>query len=240
MLAFHGKPEIKQFYMDRVRKHREADELIQGTAWYAGRGCAVGCTLEEYDHEKYPKLLGVPAELAYLQDALFEGLAKEDALAFPEQFLGAIPVGSDLSMVLPHFALWVLADQENGVLRFVTDRLQREAIQAVVDLYRDWIDMRVVPSQPRWETAASSAIAAGRWGYVEASAEEEEKAETGRAACAVAGVAAESAFRGVSALKMINFPVALIRRRFPSATCLRWKLSARDTLLKLLAEAPVA
>ena len=50
MLAFHGKPELKQFYVERAIKHREADEIVQGYGyWENGKGCAVGCLIKGID-----------------------------------------------------------------------------------------------------------------------------------------------------------------------------------------------
>ena len=64
MIAFHGDPATKEKYIARVRAHREADRLVQGEIWDGDKGCAVGCTLESYEHERYPVELGVPEELA--------------------------------------------------------------------------------------------------------------------------------------------------------------------------------
>ena len=163
--AYLNDSTKKDFYLNRVRKHREADELIQGTGWDNGRGCAVGCTLEEYNHSKYPTLLGVPEELARLQDRIFEALPRADALAFPESFLGAIPVGADLHLVWPKIALWVLTDEQHGVSRLVQDekhKRQREAIENVAGLYLRWI-AGDKPSVSEWQEARSAAYAAAAY-----------------------------------------------------------------------------
>ena len=232
MLAFHGKPEIKQFYMDRVRKHREADELIQGTGWHRGKGCAVGCTLEEYDHNKYPVRLGVPVELARLQDSLFERLPKEDALAFPEQFLGAIPVGADLSMVWPRFALWALEDQEHGVLSF---QGQRDAIQAIAALYREWIETGTCPPLQQWSEAWRIALRAGTPSTTEDPALVESRPRDALPQLVPQALQTMSAIVGIISLAEL----AVARSSTPRSVVF-WVRSARDTLLKLLAEAPVA
>jgi hypothetical protein len=93
MLSFHGKQEIKDKYLNRVIKHRELDNIIQGIGWENGKGCAVGCTLENYNHSRYPMELGLPEWLARLEDKIFEELPKEKAMLWPERFLDAIPVG---------------------------------------------------------------------------------------------------------------------------------------------------
>ena len=239
MLAFHGKPEIKQFYMDRVRKHREADELIQGTGWHRGKGCAVGCTLEEYNHNKYSVRLGVPVELARLQDSLFERLPKEDALAFPEQFLGAIPVGADLSMVWPRFALWAFEDQEHGVLYFGVGPAfqgQRDAIQAIAALYCEWIETGACPPLQQWSEAWRIALRAGD----PSTTEDPALVETRQWFVTLAARLAEAVHRASTITRIISLAELAVARSSTPRSVVFWVRSARDTLLKLLAEAPVA
>jgi hypothetical protein len=108
LIAYHGKKEIKAKYLTRVRAHRAADQLVRGTGWTDGRGCAVGCTLHAYDHARYPIELGVPEILARLEDKIFESIDEKRAMQWPTQFLAAIPVGADLSAVWPKFAAWML------------------------------------------------------------------------------------------------------------------------------------
>ena len=47
LLAFHGKPEVKSFYLARLEQHRQADQLVRGLGWDSmeSKGCAIGCTL---------------------------------------------------------------------------------------------------------------------------------------------------------------------------------------------------
>lgn len=99
MLSFHNDQEIKEKYLNRVIKHRELDNLIQGTGWENGKGCAVGCTLENYDHSRYPIELGLPEWLARLEDRIFEGLPRKEAILWPERFLESIPVGINLEKI---------------------------------------------------------------------------------------------------------------------------------------------
>ena len=98
LISFHGKQEIKDKYLSRVIAHRKADAIIQGTGWHKGKGCAVGCTLESYDHSRYPIELGLPEWLARLEDEIFENIPKKKAIVWPEKFLAAIPVGVDVDV----------------------------------------------------------------------------------------------------------------------------------------------
>jgi len=103
--AFHGDPAIKAKYLARVQAHAAADRLIQGTGWEEGKGCAIGCTLEAYDHTRYPIELGLPEWLARLEDSIFEGFPKDEAMVWPESFLEAIHPGADLEPVRHKLAM---------------------------------------------------------------------------------------------------------------------------------------
>ena len=49
MQAYHNDIKIKEKYVCRMKAHKSADRLVQGTGWDGGKGCAVGCTLENYE-----------------------------------------------------------------------------------------------------------------------------------------------------------------------------------------------
>jgi hypothetical protein len=134
LIAFHGQQAIKDKYLERVRRHREADELIRGTGWDGHNGCAVGCTLEKYDHAAYETELGIPRAIARLEDVLFEQLPKATYPQWPERFLSAIEPGADLSLVMAHWFVWLLTDPTDGVIRYATSDRLREVIQKVSDL----------------------------------------------------------------------------------------------------------
>ena len=103
MRAYHGDPALKATALARMADHRAAERLVTGTYWdwTVGRGCAVGCLTHDPDggHAEYPEMWGIPVELAWLEDGIFETLPLEDALAWPERFLAAIEPGADLSGV---------------------------------------------------------------------------------------------------------------------------------------------
>ena len=134
MQAFHADPAVKAKYVARLRAHRAAEELVQGQGFKNGKGCAVGCTLDNYDHARYPTELGLPVWIAHLENQIFEGLPKAEAEKFAEDFLAVIPVGADVDAVR-----WQLA-----ILRHTQDlnRLSentepyaaqcRQAIQGVI------------------------------------------------------------------------------------------------------------
>jgi len=122
MQAFHGSQEIKDKYLTRVREHAAMDQIIQGYGyWRGGKGCAVGCTLHHFDglHGQYEVELGIPRELAFMEDYAFERMGAAASKTWPERFLSSIIVGSDLSSVYLKLVEWVLLDSgwcDEGVL----------------------------------------------------------------------------------------------------------------------------
>ena len=111
MKAFHGDQSIKCKYLDRVRAHAAADEIVHGTYWENGKGCAVGCSIHSSNHMAYETELGIPVMLARLEDRLFEGMANGKSKQFPEAFLLAAKVGADLSLVGWKFLHWLLTEE---------------------------------------------------------------------------------------------------------------------------------
>lgn len=131
MKAFHGSQEVKDKYLARVRKHAELDHLIRGTGWTGEKGCAVGCTLEAYNHKAYETELGIPEWLAHLEDAMFERMSEAKSRTWPEVFLQAIPVGADLEPVIVKFVTMVL---DRALLRF--DHAKYPDVKAGIDRVR--------------------------------------------------------------------------------------------------------
>ena len=157
MIAYHGKISVKRKYLARVRQHRKADELIKGIYQdkdYAGtwRGCAVGCTLHSSEHDAYETELGIPRQLALLEDAIFEGLPEPTHLEWPERFLNAITVSADLRGVHHQFTIWLLLDEQHGVIRFVETDGARTLMRRIANLHeRSAAGNR--PPQDEWDAA---------------------------------------------------------------------------------------
>jgi len=135
LIAYHGDPAVKEKYLARMRAHIAADELIHGTYWERGKGCAVGCTVHSGDHGAYERELGIPRILARLEDGIFESLPNGKSKLWPEKFLSAIEPGADLAMVWPQFAVWMLTDSKWGVVRFAKTEKSKKAIFDISDAY---------------------------------------------------------------------------------------------------------
>ena len=132
MLAYHNDPALKSAILLKLHAHAEADEFIKGKYWENGKGCAVGCTIESGEHVEYEKRFGIPQMLARLEDCIFEGLPNGDAKLWPEQFMGAIKPGSDLSRVGWQFLHWILTDSTlNPGIEHV---LVRDAVKQCADV----------------------------------------------------------------------------------------------------------
>jgi hypothetical protein len=122
LLAWHGSQPLKDEVMERLRRHREADEFVQGIyqrldpqAASGYRGCAIGCTLpprpavewgdsfgiaveQPQDwHGEVQMLYGIDYWVAYAIDGLFESLPPAACAAFAVDVVDAIPVGADLT-----------------------------------------------------------------------------------------------------------------------------------------------
>ena len=110
LTAYHGKPATKAMYLKRLRAHAKSDELVQGTGWADGKGCAIGCAFHTYDHAAGESLSGIPQMVLRLEDVIFEGLPNELAMKWPVRFMSAIKPGADLGRVGWLFLHWTLTD----------------------------------------------------------------------------------------------------------------------------------
>ena len=154
LLTFHNDPAIKEKYLARIRAHMAADEIVQGIGFDGKRGCAVGCTLDKYDHSAYPAELGIPEWVARLQDEIHEGLPIDIAKKWPERLLNACPVGVDLEQVKAPFMIFVLSD---CLTRFDHDKFPevKSVIDKVIYLYTSGCTQ-----EEQWDAAESAATAA--------------------------------------------------------------------------------
>ena len=94
-----------------MRAHQEADELIHGTYWKNGKGCAVGCTIHSDNHAAYETKLGMPEWLACLEEKIFEESSIAASYKFPLDLLSAIPVGfTEWDRLYHEFCVFLLRD----------------------------------------------------------------------------------------------------------------------------------
>ena len=141
MLTFHGSQELKDQRIAQVRAHRLADQLVKGQYWQDGKGCAVGCTIHSGNHEAYETELGIPVELAHLEDRIFENLDNGSSMMWPERFLLAIPVGVDLrgTHINKRFVLALLTDEKRGMVPRIKDDKTKKRAAELVEFLRQGI-----------------------------------------------------------------------------------------------------
>lgn len=136
MLSFHNKQEVKDFYLKRVKMHREADEIIKGVYWEDGRGCGIGCTVHSRKHYSYETELGITWRLALVEDSLFEKLPNDLAKEFPIQFLEAMPIGVDTNIIFKKFIIWNLSDKKEGLIYHIKDKKAIELLKEISATYK--------------------------------------------------------------------------------------------------------
>jgi hypothetical protein len=222
MIAYHGDKAIKKKYLDRVKAHALADEIVKGKYWENGRGCAVGCTIHSGHHSAYETELGIPQVLALLEDGIFEALPNDLAIKWPERFLAAITPGADLSNVWPEFAVWLLVDEKFGVIQFSKTDAQREAIQSVADLYQLKLEGAIIDAND-WLEARHAAYAAA---YAAADA------------AAYAAAYAYDAAYAAAAAYAYDAAAYAYDAAAQSAKRTEWRIAQSEKLLELLKAAP--
>jgi len=169
------------------------------------KACAVGCSIHSYNikrgknldtskHSVYQTELGIPESLAHLEDYLFETIPDDKATKWPVEFLKAVPVGADLSLVAPKFIAGILRDVVKQ--KYVKD--DKEVVKAVLDVAKLWeevISGKKVKSAV-WSAARSAARSAAEnaaWSAAENAAWSAAESAARSVARSVARRAAESA-----------------------------------------------
>ena len=200
MLSYQNRPELKTMFQERFAAHRAADEVIQSVGFENGRGCFIGCTMNEYNHESFGNQIG-PEWLAHLADKIFEGLDQADAPRFGTDLLAAIPVGVDLEPVKWKIAiqrherqLTELADNEESYAEKC-----RTAIQGVIDYCKLKLlggsseSARSAAWSAAWSAAESAAWSAAESAAWSAAWSAADSAESAASSAAWSADSAESA-----------------------------------------------
>ena len=124
MRAFVNTEVTKEEVLVSLAEHRKADRLIKGYYWRNGRGCAIGCTIHDFwpgaedDCVVYESLFGIPYDLAYLEDGIFENLPHELSQVWPERFMTAVPIGANLTWVVREFVYWLLSGTDSPIAQW--------------------------------------------------------------------------------------------------------------------------
>jgi hypothetical protein len=137
IISFHGRHEVKRKFLDRVRAHRLAGEITKDLGRKKVGGNAIDCTLHSDNHWAFEEELGLPNQLACIEEELFYSLANDQAQMLPEQILEAIPVGADLFPAVWQFMLFALLDEKHGMIALGE---HHKAIHQAADFYRRALD----------------------------------------------------------------------------------------------------
>ena len=161
--AFHGDPAVKQKYIDRMKAHMAAEQLVQGTGFDTAsqKGCAVGCTLDKYSHFAYEEELGIPFMIAILEDNIFEALSAEQSKSFPLEFLEAVPVGVDLSKVFHQLEIWNLLDEKHGIIHKMKTDEEKKICTDLASLHQKIVD-GIETTEVEWKAVKDRAYRAYR------------------------------------------------------------------------------
>ena len=89
MYPFFGHQQVKDKYVERMRSHMAADELVRGMGWDGSRGCAIGSTLESYDHVQFERELNIPRAIALLFDDIYESLPGNEWVSLSHPHIGS-------------------------------------------------------------------------------------------------------------------------------------------------------
>jgi len=193
MISFHGRQDLKDQLVSNLLEHQRLDHFQQGIYWdnITQKGCDMGCSIIDFGgdvkanvHQEYERIFGIPRIIPRLRDSIFEGLSVEDSTWFSLASTKATPVGKDLSLVWPKFAVWLLNDVE----KYATES-GKKAINRIIELYSREISGKHI-SKAEWRAAADDA----------ADAADDDAADAAAVAAAYAGAYAAEATDAVAAV----------------------------------------
>ena len=175
MKAFHNSPELKAGLLRELHKHEAADAATRGTYGEMGlsasafKGCAIGCALNSLnllngrfcptpksvsDHHRFPEELGIPVEIAYLVDHIFENLPAPHYKTWSRRVIEAVPVGADLSNIVPTLLEWIILDPTDGFISRSEPKFHPTYRRFAGLVRKDW--------------TTSGSVTLSEWGQIEA------------------------------------------------------------------------
>ena len=176
MLSYNNDTKLKKLFVAEVENHRKLDMIVQGTYgegqgdnW---KGCAVGCAVhslnkingtrhQTYNHKVYEEELGMPEWLARLEDTIFEGLPKKEAMLWPVRFAKAVPVGVDLEPVKWKFAAYLMRENIARVKKLeISDELKEQVLAAIEGVQK--INEDAIKTG-KWDVSAAESAESAAW-----------------------------------------------------------------------------
>jgi len=147
--AFHNKESLKQEIISRMKEHIELGQLVQGEGYdkFSGKGCAVGCSINCYDHQSFADTLGVDIWIAQIYDSIHEDINVKHIAKFNIDFLNSIPIGMTIQqsdMVRLKLFYFILT-------RTIPPKFQKyKKIVAIINLFKQSIE-GVIITKEQWE-----------------------------------------------------------------------------------------
>lgn len=96
----------------RIARHEAADEIVQNLSWDGRRGCAIGCSLDQYSHALFARVVTGDCRegraLARLVDCLHESISPAESVTWARRFTGALEPGTHPRRVLARWFIWLL------------------------------------------------------------------------------------------------------------------------------------
>lgn len=178
--AFHNKDSLKQKVIFRMEQHIKADQLVQGTGYdkSTGKGCAVGCSIDCYDHQSFADTLGLDIWIPQMYDTVHEGISAKHFKKFDMDFIKSIPVGmttkqSDLvRLQLFYFMLTEIIPSEFQKYKEIADIIElfKLSIEGVTVTKSQWRKVAdAIPSEYKYPASVSVSAYASASAYTYAS-----------------------------------------------------------------------
>ncbi|HEY9777483.1 MAG TPA: hypothetical protein V6C81_27215 [Planktothrix sp.] len=145
LLSYKNSAQIKERFLQELQQM--LDQMPGGLCLDSP---GLGGWNSSYD--KYTSLtIGIPGQLVYVHDALWNGVGEERARIWPLEFAGAVNVGVELNTVWPLFAVRLLTE--------VSAKVQDEALRAAIDSVSRLYQENAAATDVRWtETVAALQI----------------------------------------------------------------------------------
>lgn len=144
MRAFTDTPVSKDQLLASLGHHQEMDNFRPGHFWEGktGTGCGVGCTIHDFapgqesEHDQYEILFGIPAELAVLEDHIFEMMhSAVHRPRWPIEFVLSVTEGANLDRAVGR---WLQLLLDSGESPMYAER-HTTHVQAARHLLNDWM-----------------------------------------------------------------------------------------------------
>ena len=142
-------------FLQLAERHRELDQLAQGDFRWTGKACSIGCFNHDLgqkpgDFKALSKFTGYPEWAHRLQEAVFEGLPKDDAINWHVDFARSCEGVTDWTAKYHKTMINILEVAKPY------DTSEGQVVQRVIDLHKR--GPAVTPDE--WRAAWDAAVAA--------------------------------------------------------------------------------